>query len=154
VENYLPFLIPIVFVPVFAGMWCGVIWLISKLGWRKFVDDRVGEEQLPRDAQKLGWQTLFIGGMGLPINYRSCMGGWITPMGIFLRPEWPFRPFHPLILLRWADVQDVREVAVLVIRNQKMTFRSGLPAITFYGRLGKAVLAEWQRQSGQEGRRA
>ena len=151
-NDYIFFLIPIIFVPVFIGLWVGIVKLLSVFGWRKFADRQIMRGDAPLNAEKIGMQSMMIRTAALPINYNNCINGWIGRGGFFLQPVWAFRMFHPLLHFTWGEIRDVEPFRRLGFKRYRLTFREELPTLIIFGKLGQAIFDNWSKQAGRSPR--
>ncbi len=153
-EGNIPIFLLVSLFPFFFGaFWVCVVKLISLFGWSKFVDDRMMQSEPPAQAQHYAMQSMTIGSSFMPSNYSNCVSGWVHQTGVYLRPMWLFRIGHPLILLRWEEIARITESNVIFRKCAAITFRRDLPKLRLFGALGKAVLARWQEQNGNNRRK-
>lgn len=135
----------------FTALWLGIIKLLAVFGWSKYVDDRAMITEPPPDAQKFSMQTMTIGGgIFFPINYANCLNGWVHSTGVFLRPAFMFKLFHPMLHYRWNQIESVEPATAIMSKRFKMTVRRDLRPFMIYGALGKAVHDGWMQQRGRQ----
>ena len=80
----------------------GVLWLISLGGWREVARRYPADDRRPSVRRRF-CSLDFMSGR-VPMNYGSCVTLGASRDGLFLRVQWPFRPFHPPIFVPWAAV--------------------------------------------------
>lgn len=90
---------PLGFVALFAGLWIGISFLMSRMsGWNalaqryRAVDEPSGE--------RLTWIRAQLGG----VSFRSSLNLTLGADGLFMVPALPFKTFMPLLLIPWSDV--------------------------------------------------
>ncbi len=93
-------LFPIAFPFLFAGMWVGVSYLLSRMsGWRAL------SQRYPAVAEPVGerliWASAQLGG----VSFRSCLNMTLSPAGLYMVPARMFRLFMPPLLIPWSDVR-------------------------------------------------
>lgn len=135
------------FVVFFALMWVGIVWLIAKLGWGQIAERFGTNRNVPRDGQHFSWQSLRIGRMVGSRNYSSCINACVASEGLYLRPMIFFRMFHQQLLIPWAKVDSIEERNELMFKTARLNLRSELPWVTIYGKLGRAVIEEWEKRT-------
>ena len=145
-EGSLPLIIVAVFPFVFVAFWVGVLKLLSSLGWARLVAENSSPSEPPRNAQKLNGQTMRIETALLPINYSYCLNAWIDGTGLWLRPSLLWRPFHPLLMIRWGDIEAVEPRRALMLKRARLTLKSRSRPLIIYGELGKAVEQAWLKR--------
>ena len=101
---------PLLFLILFPLMWCGVLWINSRLsGWnrlaRHYRTDKIPSGKLFSRVQ---------GHIGL-VSYRAVLECTANGEGLFLRPAALFRFAHPLLFIPWTEMHDVRRSALLWI---------------------------------------
>lgn len=135
----------------FAALWLTIIKLLSVLGWSKYVDDRLMIDKPPPDAQKFAMQTMTIGdGLFFPINYANCLNGWVHTSGVYLRPAWMFKLFHPMLHFRWDEIERVEPLAKIMSKRFKFSTRRARRPFVIYGALGEAVHKGWTERRGRQ----
>lgn len=97
---------PIGFPLAFAALWCGIIFLISRMG---------GWSSLAQRYQHVGsfdgYRKRFVTGavtggpfLGFPCNYGNCLTLGADSHGLYLAVFPLFRPGHPPLFVPWPDV--------------------------------------------------
>ena len=131
----------------FVAFWVLVIALIARAGWARLADEYAATGDPPSGAKRLYWQSLSVGTGLLAPNYSGCINAWITAEALYLRPALFFRPFHPMLRLRWAEMASVERHGRLLSRHMRVVLRGDAPALGLAGRLGIAVQEAWQRHA-------
>lgn len=137
----------------FVGLWMAVIRMLAAMGWDRLAarftatsDDHVG-------ARRFGMQSLYIdkseGAKRLSsgVSYNNAITIWLDSSGLAMRPLLPFRVFHPLLRMAWAEVESMVSDKMLFFRVYKLQLRGDFPLLTFYGASGKAIYDHWQTLS-------
>mgnify|MGYP000188451128 CR=1 FL=1 len=143
-EDQIVFIIIPVVLIILPLLWIGTVKLISLFGWSKFTSDRMMATEPPPDAEKFTLQTVKLGSFG---KYEHSMSGWVHHSGLYLRPIWLFRIGHPLITLNWDDIIHFSEQKIVRLRIYTIKFRTELPEIRLYNRLGTAAYKAWAENS-------
>jgi hypothetical protein len=126
------------FVPFFLGMWILVARILSAFGWSKLADRYTALSAPSPDAKKILWQSASFGDTAMSPNYSSCINAWVDSNGIYLRPSLMFRLFHPMLFLRWNDLQIVEEVNSFFVKSVKIRIAGITPILVARGRLATA----------------
>lgn len=93
-------LFPLAFPILFAGMWTGISYLLSRLsGWRALAE-RYRTGAAP-EGKRLAWTSGRIGS----VSFRSCLNLTLAPAGLFIVPLLPFRLFMPPLLIPWSEIR-------------------------------------------------
>lgn len=101
-ENPLYIILPIFFV-AFPLFFIGVIFLISRMGWRKLAAQFEYTHQF--DGEKI---KLTSAGIGLS-NYNNVLNTYVNREGIYMRPRFVFKLFHPAVMIPWKEFRDYNE---------------------------------------------
>jgi hypothetical protein len=140
---------PALFVPLFmlafVFMWIFVAKILSAFGWSALAEHHIATNEPSPNAKRLLWQSMSIGPGYFAVNYGSCINAWFERDGVFLRPSMLFRLFHPMLFLRWNQIQSVEESNFLLFKKVKLQMAGGSPPISATGRLGREILEQWQR---------
>ncbi|HMS20247.1 hypothetical protein [uncultured Sphingorhabdus sp.] len=140
---------PALFVPLFmlafVVMWIIVARFLSLFGWSTLAEHHLAVADPSPNAKRLLWQSMSIGPGFFAVNYGSCINAWFEREGMFLRPSMMFRLFHPMLFLRWNQVQSVEESNFLLFKRVKLQMKGGTPPISATGRLGREIQEQWQR---------
>lgn len=144
---WLGFLFPIFFV----AMWISIARVISWMGWSAFAARFAFDRPIPPDATRYGSQSMSIGDTLFTVaNYSSCVNVWIDRHGFYLRPQLLFRFFHPLLHIRWSQIERVEVRKGFFNRRARLTFRADLPVLAIGGRSGRAIAESWSSQGGRK----
>ncbi len=88
---------------IFVGMWIQVAKRVAQHGWSAVaLKHRAMREPF---GTKIGG----VSGWFSRSSYSSTLSVWITQEGMFIRPIFFFRAFHPALLLSWSHVISVSE---------------------------------------------
>lgn len=130
--------------PAFALLWVTITYVISCSGWRRFSSRETSDVRIPVDAKPHRFQTLFIGGGRFRnASYKGCMNYYIDQSGLFLRPIFMVRLFHPALHIRWSDIKSISTQKVFIARWRNIDFVDDLPSITIPGRTGRLIHETW-----------
>lgn len=108
---------------LFAGMFVLIVFILSKKGWTglasryQYMDIFTGE--------RVGIISAAING----VNYGNCLLLQYNRDGIYLRPVFIFRLFHPPVLIPWKEIKTVRDKKMLLVTVKELVV--GDPAIAF-----------------------
>lgn len=142
-------LVVALFVPTFILMWVLVARIISLMGWTRLAASYAATNEPSPNAKKLTWQSLSFGPGVMSTNYNSCINAWLDHEGLYLRPSLMFRLFHPMLFLRWNQMQSVEETRLFLFKRIKVQMAGDVPAILAAGRLGQEFLSGWQQRRPQ-----
>jgi hypothetical protein len=107
---------------LFAGMWCAVSLLLSRMGgWFRLA------QEFPAHAQPSGRRFIMQGGMVGRVQYSGCLTIYSSPEGLYLSVLFPFRLAHPPIFIPWGAIQGARLRRFLW--SESVVFNVGAPAI-------------------------
>lgn len=98
-------LIPLLFVPAFAGLWLFLTWLLSRLsGWGRIANHYAGdfEGEVRREFRGASIRLSFV-------NYSFCIVFRTGPVGLGMGVLLPFRCEHPTIFVPWSEVTVAQE---------------------------------------------
>ena len=129
-----------------AGMFVLGAWIASLLGWSKLARHFRWDRTEPGNAERFGWQTLVIGTFPGAASYRNAMTVWLDDAGIYLKPVFFFRMFHPMLHIGWSEIAEIESRKVLAIQSYKVSLARDLPPLTMAGRSGEAALERWSRR--------
>ena len=124
----------------FPVFWCAVMWVIAAMGWRRLADAYPATSDPPDSARRVNLATLTIGASIRAANYGGVINAWLSPSGLWLRPILPFRPFHAMVFIPWAEVRGVAGERRMGTTRARVTLRRDVPELLLSGRLGQAVL--------------
>jgi len=112
------------FAAFFAGEWCLLVWLFSRIGGWSRLAQRYAATQQP-SGTIYSRQTAELGLM----RYRSCLTVGMSPEGLYLK-VWPmFRLGHPPLLIPWADVSQPKEVSKFFHQHAEVALGSPPTAV-------------------------
>ncbi len=104
----------LLFFPIFIGMWVFVTYVIAKVGWADLVEHfRFGEDFV---GKKIGVISAGVNGA----SYQNALVLKCNHVGIYLRPTFLFRMFHPPILIPYKSIVDVKEKKVVVTKSVEL----------------------------------
>lgn len=127
------FLIPL-FPVAFAGMWCAVSLLLSRMGgWSHMA------EKFPAHDQPSGKRFYMQGGRIGVVQYSGCLTLHLSPEGTHLAVLFPFRLGHPPLFIPWEAVHRARIQRFLW--SETVVLEVGSPVITTL-QLPKKIFAE------------
>ena len=107
---------------VFAGMWCGVIFLLSMLGgWRDLA------ESFPDRGQPCDRSFRMQSGRLGFINYSSILTIHSGPQGLRVAVLGPFRLGHPSLFIPWSAIHNATTKRSLWMET--VSFELGSPKI-------------------------
>lgn len=134
---------PLLFLPTFPILWCGVCWLLAQLGGWAALAPRYATHLTPRGTP-FRWQDARFGW----VSYNNVLQIDVAREGLFLSLPWLFRLGHPPLLLPWHAIHDVSTQRFLWLRvvrfgvEQPPLARISLPAKVFEATAeGRAALA-------------
>ena len=94
-------LLPVLVVPAFITLWCGVSLLLSKLGGWSSLAARFPATSTPF-GEKFTFAAAKIGG----VRYRGVLTAVKAEQGLFLSVFAPWRLGHPPILIPWTELKN------------------------------------------------
>lgn len=89
-----------IFFPFFIGMWVGISFLLAQIGgWANLGAIYRTEKLLPNQVFNFvsGWTRWGV-------SYRSCLTVGADTDGIYCKPLFLFRAFHPPLFIPWSDI--------------------------------------------------
>lgn len=117
-----PLLLLLLFPMIFAGFWCFVCFLLSRIGGWSRLAKRFAVDTPPAGKIFYG-QSAQLSGL---CNYNGCLTIIVAAEGLYLRVWALFRAGHKPILIPWAEIRNPRPRKFLWIR--KVAFDAGSPA--------------------------
>jgi hypothetical protein len=130
------------FVLAIPIIWVAALAMISSSGWREIADAYPAFSDPPPNARRVLWGSMMLGGALTGVNYGSCINGWFSSAGLWLRPSLLFRPFHPMVEIPWSQMQWAEPERRLLWSGVNIGLAREGPDIWLGGRLGRAVLRE------------
>lgn len=131
-----PWLIPLIvagFPLVFIPMWCGVCFLLSRIGgWSRLAEKYPGSAT-PTGAGFAGQ----VGRMG-GVNYKAILTIHTSPDGLHLSVMKLFRVGHPPILIPWTEIHHAK--LRRFFWSESVVFEAGSPRLAKV-RLPKKIFA-------------
>jgi hypothetical protein len=92
----------------FAALWCGIIFLLSRVGgWHRLAQSFQATSQ--PTGRKFSMASASLGGT----NYNNCLTTVVANEGFFMQPWLPFRMFHPPLLIPWNAFSPFQERKLL-----------------------------------------
>ncbi len=113
--TWLSVLLPFVFLVAFPALWCGVAWLLSRLGWARLA------ASYETDAPRTGRTFRFVSGTVGLTSYNNALTVSIEPDGLRLAVPFLFRVGHPPLLLPWDEIRSIEPHTVLWHTAYKLT---------------------------------
>lgn len=108
-KDWLPVLIAVLFPIYFIGMWCFVLWVISRIGgWARLAS--LYPAGARPEGLHLGWRSMQIRPFA---NYSSCLNVTLAHEGIYMIPVAIFRLGHRPLLIPWTCVGPLEEKTIL-----------------------------------------
>jgi len=96
------------FLIVFPLFWCGIVWLISRMGWARMAQRFSAIRPIEgRRFQGCGAR------LGIGTNYSGCLNVIVGHSGLYLVPMILFRPGHQPLMIPWDNLKDVQEHKIL-----------------------------------------
>lgn len=117
-EGALLWLIPVLFIPAFIGLWCGVCFLIALIGgWRRLAQTY----SLNASAFNGRTWTMRRARMGIS-QYKGVLTLGADQRGLYLAVFALFRPGHAPLYIPWEDIQ-ISESAGFLMRYLDFAFQ-------------------------------
>ncbi len=130
--------------PAFVLLGIAISFGISRLGWRRFAERQTSDVRIPDDAKAYRFQTIFMGsGIFKNASYKGCMNFYIDRTGLFLRPVWLARLFHPTLYFAWNSIKAIGTEKVFFSRLTNVEFTGDLPPVTIPGKMGRRIHEAW-----------
>jgi hypothetical protein len=126
------------FVPFLAGLWLGVLHLLSALGGWRALASRYAAGAMPA-GERFAFRSAHLGG----VSYGACLRITAGPGGLGLAVLPPFRPGHPPLVVPWPDVRAESE-RVFLVQRVRLTFAKA-PGVTL--RVSRRLATELARAS-------
>lgn len=133
----------------FVGLWVLIIKILSALGWSKYANRHAATGDPPPSAERLRGQSLEFGSGMAPVRYKNAVNAWIDMGGVYLRPLAVFRMFHPMLYLRWTEI-EVLEQTTGWFSRVRIKVSDDLPVIGAYGRLGEIFAQKGRHASSAD----
>ncbi len=132
----------------FVAMWLLAMRVMAWLGWSKLQTAFQWDREVPAAARHFSWASMVIGRFPGGASYRNAMNVWIDQRGIYLRPIFLFKLFHPTLHFGWDAIASVEVRKILLLETGQIHFRRDLPMLSFRGRSARAVIEAWQAHGG------
>ncbi len=97
----------------FIGIWCAVVWLISRIGgWAELARVFPAEELPPGEI--LWGQSAQLRGF---CNYNGVLTIVVSEKGLYMQPWRPFRIGHAPLLVPWKELRNPRPREMLWVEQ-------------------------------------
>ena len=106
---------------LFAGMFVLVIYVLSRRGWSDLVSKYQYMDVFT--GERVGIISASING----VNYSKCLLLQYNSHGIYLKPVFIFRLFHPPVVIPWKEIKAVRDKKMLFVTVKELVV--GDPAV-------------------------
>ncbi len=143
-------LVVALFIPFFAAVWIGVVYLVSAMsGWRELATRFSGNVSLSEKTFNAATATMNRGDRpgAMPGRYRNTLVVELGAEGIGLRPWKPFKFGHPPLRIPWGEIEACHSESYVFGTRCLIVTREPRFAIVFYGEAGKSVLEFCRRQN-------
>lgn len=137
----------------FVAMWLFVLRILALFGWSKFLPAFAWDHPIAPDARHYSWASMVIGRFPGGISYRNAMDVWIDQRGVYLRPAFLMKLFHPTLHFGWDTIASVKPRKTLWVKAGQISFHRDVPMLTFGGKAGQAIIEVWQVRGGGNGKR-
>jgi hypothetical protein len=135
---------------LFMGMWIFVYYLMSRKGW-----DRLVEKFRANDS----FHGTRVGVVSATINQSNYNGSLVLKYnyeGIWLRPVFIFRLFHPAVLIPWTEIKEVRDRKMFFVKLKELVIGNPFVAIitlkeSVYNKLEIPFNVPWKDKSTNPG---
>jgi hypothetical protein len=101
-------LFPLILLIIFPLFWCGVVYLMSRMGWNKLAEHHQTDLERPNNA------VLTSGTLRSIINYSGMLYLGSTEDGIHLSVMKLFSVGHPSLFVPWDSIQDLGTFSMLL----------------------------------------
>jgi hypothetical protein len=91
-----------------------VTYFISRMGWDKLVQHFKAIDKF--EGKRVGLISVTINSG----NYQNSIVLKYNYQGIYLKPIFLFRLFHPPVLIPWNEIKDVRDKKILFINLKEL----------------------------------
>ena len=110
-QNY-----PLLFPLFFVGLWVGVGFVISRMGWHSFATRYLARSQPVGTAYRSpsSWFGVIFA------SYRNVVRVTFTEAGVYFSVMFLFRAFHPPFLVPWSSVKRVEKKVGLFVTRFRM----------------------------------
>ena len=97
--------IALLFPIAFGIMWCGVLFLLSRVsGWSRLAQFYARSET-PEGGTEFRWQTGMVG----VVSYRNCLHIRVLPSGLWLSVAFPLSVGHQRLFIPWTAVHGQQD---------------------------------------------
>jgi hypothetical protein len=114
---------PIIFPIFFASIFLLATYIISRMGWTDLASHYKSEESFM--GTRIGIISAAING----VNYNNTLVLKINEEGMYLRPIFIFRLFHPPILIPWKEIKEIRDKKILFFNFKELVIGSPFVAL-------------------------
>lgn len=143
---------PALFPLFFAGMWVGILLMISAVGgWGRLASHYRRTESITGTT----WRFKSMGmRLWMPANYGGCLFVIANDEGIGFSVLFLFRIGHPPLFIPWSDIEVIEERFFYVFKRVRLTF-SEEPSVAMWldTKLAKKIQAavgqDWFAEVGQ-----
>ena len=126
------------FLVVFLGVWLAVSTILSRVsGWSRLAEQFRSE--LPASGDSFRFVSGTMGSKLFPANFNSCLSVSLSPAGLRLSIQFPFRLMNPPLFIPWTAVESVEQSRRFLRLGTALRLRDQWPVITLYGRAGQAL---------------
>lgn len=158
-STWLPGLLIPLFMIGFALFWSFIMMVIASMGWNKFSSRQTSDVQLPIGSERISFGSMNIGdSMFASASYGACMNFYVDPSGLFLRPFFMFRLFHPTLRFAWNDIHSVTVKKQFLARYYRLDFGPSLPPMLildgFALKAGSRIEQAWRQYSSNAARQS
>lgn len=109
----------------FVGIWLGISFLISRMGWHGFAS-RYAAKERPQ-GESFNCPTASFGN---PFgSYRNVMRVVFAQEGVYIYPMFLFRVFHSAFLVPWGKIIGVKEKRIFWTKRNILEIRDGTSEI-------------------------
>lgn len=98
----------------FPLMWSFTLFLLSLGGWRSLATRF--REPRPVSGKDLGYRSFRIG----RTNYNAVVNVTVTRDGLYFKPMFLFRVFHPPILVPWREIKSINTKNFVLLKYQSL----------------------------------
>ena len=90
------------FLVVFPLFWCGIVWLVGAMGWRRLAGRYPAAARPEVTARRVATATSARLGV---VNYNGTVHVGVSPEGLHLSVMSIFRVGHPPLLIPWDEIE-------------------------------------------------
>ena len=127
-KDWLPLILLVVF-PIYSiGMWCFVLWLLSRIGGWKKIAERYRATGRP-EGERYRWRSMQIRPF---MNYNGGLEVTLSRQGVYLVPFAMFRMGHEPLLIPWSCVGPLEEKSVLFFKGYMLPIEAAGKSLRLY----------------------